>query len=216
LRGGPIEIGRPTSSPGFAFDNELPAHPILLDDFEIDTTPLSVGEYLQFVEAGGYDQPAYWPGEAGHWRAQANLRAPQRWRRRDGQWEQRWFDHWVPLAPQQTLIHVSAWEAEAYCLWAGRRLPRAAEWEHAARSAGAAFQWGGSVWEWTADAFQPYAGFAPGPYRDYSAPWFGSHRELRGGAWATHERMHDAHYRNFFLPGRADVFAGFRTAATNG
>ena len=69
------------------------------------------------------------------------------------------------------------------------------------------------MWEWTADPFAPYLGFEPGPYRDYSAPWFGDHRELRGGAFATHARLHDVRYRNFFQPGRHDVFAGFRTAA---
>ena len=75
------------------------------------------------------------------------------------------------------------------------------------------FSWGNSVWEWTSDAFQPYPAFKPGPYKDYSAPWFGSHRQLRGGAMATHARMHDPRYRNFFLPERADVFAGFRTVS---
>jgi EgtB-related family protein len=109
------------------------------------------------------------------------------------------------------VIHVSAWEAEAYCRFARRRLPSAAEWELAARDA--RFRWGGSVWEWTADAFLPYPGFVAGPYADYSAPWFGDHRELRGGAFATHARMHDPRYRNFFVAGRNDVFAGFRTAA---
>ena len=72
---------------------------------------------------------------------------------------------------------------------------------------------GHSVWEWTADAFQPYPGFAPGPYREYSAPWFGDHRELRGGSFATSPRLLDPRYRNFFEPHRSDVFAGFRTAA---
>ena len=110
------------------------------------------------------------------------------------------------------MIHVSAWEAEAYCRWAGRRLPHAAEWECAARQA-PAFAWGHSVWEWTADAFLPYPGFVAGPYADYSRPWFGDHRELRGGAFATHERLHDPRYRNFFVADRSDVFAGFRTAA---
>lgn len=110
------------------------------------------------------------------------------------------------------MIHVSAWEAEAYARWAGRRLPTAAEWEHAAATQ-PAFAWGRSVWEWTASTFTPYPGFAPGPYRDYSAPWFGDHRELRGGAFATHPRLHDLRYRNFFQPGRNDVFTGFRTAA---
>jgi EgtB-related family protein len=117
-----------------------------------------------------------------------------------------------PLDPELPVIHVNAFEAEAYCAWAGRRLPRAAEWEHAA-AALVAFHWGGSVWEWTSDAFQPYPGFKAGPYRDYSQPWFGDHRELRGGAFATHARMHDLRYRNFFMPQRADIFAGFRTAS---
>ena len=75
------------------------------------------------------------------------------------------------------------------------------------------FHWGQSVWEWTADPFRPYPGFVAGPYADYSRPWFGDHRELRGGSFATHERLHSPRYRNFFTPDRSDVFAGFRTAA---
>ena len=122
----------------------------------------------------------------------------------------RWFDRWLPLDPAQPVVHVNAYEAEAWCLWAGRRLPRAAEWERAATTT--TMSWGGTVWEWTADAFEPYLGFVPGPYRDYSAPWFGDHRELRGGSFATPARMHDARFRNFFLPTRTDVFAGFRSA----
>jgi EgtB-related family protein len=109
------------------------------------------------------------------------------------------------------VIHVSAWEAEAFARRAGRRLPHAAEWECAARDP--RFHWGQSVWEWTADAFLPYPGFAAGPYADYSRPWFGDHRELRGGSFATHARLHDPAYRNFFVADRNDVFAGFRTAA---
>jgi len=112
------------------------------------------------------------------------------------------------------VIHVSAWEAEAYCRSIGRRLPHAAEWELAAPDE--RFHWGHSVWEWTADAFLPYPGFVAGPYADYSAPWFGDHRELRGGAFATHARLHDPRYRNFFVADRSDVFAGFRTAALDG
>jgi EgtB-related family protein len=123
----------------------------------------------------------------------------------------RWFDRWQPLAPGAPVIHVSAWEAEAYCRWAKRRLPAAAEWECATRDP--RFQWGRSVWEWTADAFVPYPGFVAGPYAEYSRPWFGDHRELRGGAFATHTRLHDPRYRNFFVADRNDVFAGFRTAA---
>ncbi|OUM04346.1 hypothetical protein A8M77_01165 [Variovorax sp. JS1663] len=206
-------IGWPAARPGFAFDNERDAHEVALDAFEVDATPVTAGHYLRFVEAGGYDDPAFWPGEAGRWRATHPHGHPARWRLVAQEWEHRWFDRWLPLDPAQPVLHVSAWEAEAYARWAGRRLPRAAEWEHAAATQ-ARFTWGGSVWEWTADTFLPYPGFAPGPYRDYSAPWFGDHRELRGGAFATHARLHDVRYRNFFQPGRTDVFAGFRTAAS--
>ena len=152
---------------------------------------------------------------AGDWLARAALTHPLRWRpapERAERWEQRVFDRWQPLDPSRPVIHVNAFEAEACARWAGRRLPTAAEWEVAARQHG--FAWGGSVWEWTADDFLPYPGFAPGPYRDYSQPWFGSHRELRGGAFATPARLHHPAFRNFFLPQRCDVFAGFRTAAS--
>jgi len=212
VRGGPVHIGRSADAPGFAFDNELPGAVVELRDFEIDAQPVSAGQFLRFVEAGGYDEPAYWPGAAGVWRAGEAPRHPLRWRRSGADWQVRWFDRWRQLDPELPLVHVNAFEAQAYCEWAGRRLPSAAQWEHAAGTADG-FCWGDSVWEWTADAFLPFTGFAPGPYKDYSAPWFGSHRELRGGAFATDARMHDVHYRNFFVPERADVFSGFRSAS---
>ncbi|MES2993171.1 MAG: selenoneine synthase SenA [Pseudomonadota bacterium] len=205
-----VELG---AGSGFAFDNESAPQPVALAAHEIDSAPVRAGEYARFVEAGGYERPTFWPAEAGAWRAQSAVAHPQRWRRgADGAWQQRWFDRWLPLAPDAPVIHVNAFEAEAYCRWAGRRLPSAAEWELAARTE-PGFAWGRSVWEWTADPFAPYPGFAPGPYREYSQPWFGTHRELRGGAFATHARLHDPRYRNFFEPQRTDIFAGFRTAA---
>lgn len=193
VAGGAVRIGWPAGRRGFAFDNERPGRSLQLLDFEIDSAPVSCGDFLRFVDAGG--------------------QAPGRWRRRGAGWEVRHFDRWQPLRLDEPVLHVSAPEAEAWCRWAGRRLPAAAEWEHAATQAGPSFHWGRSAWEWTADSFAPYPGFEPGPYKDYSAPWFGDHRELRGGAFATQPRMHDARYRNFFLPARADVFAGFRSAA---
>ena len=228
--GGMARTGWPTGRPGFAFDNEREVREGWLAPFEIDAPPVTAGQFLPFVEAGGYHEPAFWPGAAGAWRAGADRTQPARWRRAAaGGWEARWFDRWQPLDPLLPVVHINAWEAEAWCHWAGRRLPTAAEWEQAARSAPpntpqeapgvtppptpVPFAWGRSVWEWTADDFHPYPGFVPGPYRDYSAPWFGDHRELRGGSFATHERMHEACYRNFFMPDRNDVFAGFRSAA---
>jgi iron(II)-dependent oxidoreductase len=71
----------------------------------------------------------------------------------------------------------------------------------------------GNVWEWTASDFKPYAGFVAGPYQEYSAPWFGDHKVLRGGCWATRSRLIHNSYRNFYTPDRRDVWAGFRTCA---
>jgi gamma-glutamyl hercynylcysteine S-oxide synthase len=237
VRGGALQMGVKANAPGFAFDNERPGRLVCVPDFEIDSAPVTALAFARFVDAGGYDEPRYWPHEAGAWRAHSARNHPQLWRRNagvdagthadgnghggaPGGWQTRWFDQWLPLEPGMPAMHLNAYEAEAYCLWAGRQLPSAAQWEYAAtqnvqHTAGGehSFQWGHSVWEWTADAFKPYCGFAPGPYKEYSAPWFGNHRELRGGAFATHARLHDARYRNFFLPHRTDVFAGFRTVA---
>ncbi len=74
------------------------------------------------------------------------------------------------------------------------------------------FRWG-DVWEWTASSFRPYPGFSADPYLDYSKPWFGNHRVLRGASFATRARMRSAKYRNFYLPWRDDIFSGFRSCA---
>jgi iron(II)-dependent oxidoreductase len=218
IDGGDLEVGRRLTDTSFAFDNERPAMPLRIDGFEIDRVVVGAGQYLAFVEDGGYERPEFWCGDGGAWRTANARRHPAHWRRAAGPagglagetgWEARWFDRWLPLDPALPMIHVNAFEAEAYCRWAGRRLPTAAEWEVAAPR----LDWGHGVWEWTSSAFEPYAGFVAGPYRDYSQPWFGDHRELRGGSFATHERLHDRRYRNFFKPDRSDIFAGFRTAS---
>jgi gamma-glutamyl hercynylcysteine S-oxide synthase len=113
-----------------------------------------------------------------------------------------------PLAP---VVHVNATEAQAWCRWAGRRLPTEAEWECAALQA-PGFTWG-EVWEWTGTAFEPYPEFMPHPYRDYSQPWFGSRRVLRGASSATSPWLAHPRYRNFFEPQRSDILAGFRSCA---
>ncbi len=251
VAGGIVRLG---AEPGesFVFDNEKWAHPVELRPFAIARAPVTQAEFAAFVEDGGYRRREWWDETGWAWRVGAAAEHPVYWRRQAGGWQRRDFDRWVPLEPHRPVIHVSAYEAEAYCRWAGRRLPTEAEWEAAA--AGAAdgrkrrFPWGdagptperanldgraggcvgvaahpagdsaggcrqmvGNVWEWTADAFGPYPGFVADPYKEYSAPWFGDHRVLRGGCWATRGRLLRNTWRNFCRPDRRDVFAGFRT-----
>ncbi|MGB9149236.1 MAG: selenoneine synthase SenA [Burkholderiales bacterium] len=188
LNGGKFFLGLAPDN-GFAFDNELCGHQLQLSPFEIDVAPVTNQQYRAFVDAGGA--------------------APAHWRRGNAGWQHRWFGQWRPLPVDHPVCHVSATEAEAYCRWAGRRLPSAAEWESAA--VGEIIEWGRNVWEWTASEFMPYPQFVPGPYQEYSAPWFGDHREVRGGSFATHASMHHPRYRNFYSPERRDIFVGFRT-----
>lgn len=196
----------------FVFDNEKWSHEVALGPTRIARRCVSNAEYAAFVEAGGYDDRRLWSDAGWSWRSERGLSAPQRWRRHpDGEWDERWFGEWRPLAGERPVCHVSALEAEAYCRWSRRRLPREAEWERAAVTG--AIEWGHSVWEWTADAFLAYPGFSPDRYRDYSQPWFATHRSVRGGSFATVPRMHHPRYRNFYLPERNDIFVGFRTCA---
>jgi EgtB-related family protein len=116
-------------------------------------------------------------------------------------------------AGEQPAMHLSWWEADAWCRWAGRRLPTEVEWELAAHTAARrGFRWG-EVWEWTGSTFFGYPGFAADPYRDYSEPWFGTHKVLRGASFATRARLKSPKYRNYYLPGRDDIFCGFRSCA---
>jgi ergothioneine biosynthesis protein EgtB len=209
--GGTFSLGTPYGN-GFAFDNELGPHDIELKEFQIDSAPVSWARYLPFVEAGGYRERRWWSDTGWQWLQQQALQAPRYLRANGTCWQRQTFGDWVDLDPRKPAVNLSCFEAQAYCAWAGRRLPSEAEWECAAVRAGAAFEWR-QVWEWTASAFEPYPGFVAHPYRDYSAPWFHTRRVLRGGSFATHERMKHPRYRNFFPPERNDIFAGLRTCA---
>jgi gamma-glutamyl hercynylcysteine S-oxide synthase len=177
---------------GFVFDNEKWSHPLVLQPFRMSRGCVTNAQYEQFVRAGG-NPPRYWK--------ERKLRR---------------FDRWMERSPDEPVMHVSWHDAQAYCRFAGRRLATEAEWEYAALSGhegNGRLEGIGSVWEWTASDFLPYPGFARDPYKEYSEPWFGTHKVLRGGSFATPARIARPRFRNFYTPERADIFCGFRTCA---
>lgn len=197
---------------GFAFDNELPAVDVALPSCAIDAQAVRWAEYLPFVEAGGYDAPRWWSEAGARWRAAQPGGWPRYLRRGTRGWACWRGGQWVALDLREAACHLTLHEAEAWCRWAGRRLPTEAEWECAACTGGAAFRWG-DVWEWTASAFAPFPGFEPHPYRDYSAPWFDGRPVLKGASHCTQPRIRHPKYRNFFQPHRNDVPTGFRSCS---
>lgn len=260
IPGGEFLLGT-TEDMGFVFDNEKWAHPVQVQPFSISKAPVTNTQFATFVDDGGYQNRDLWSEAGWAWRETTGAEHPVYWSKEDGEWRHRHFDAVEPLPPHQPVVHVNWYEAEAYCNWAGRRLPSEAEWELAASSEPTQdgesitehkrlYPWGdepptpertnmdgrllapvdvaafpagdsafslrqmmGNVWEWCADDFGPFPGFVADPYKDYSQPWFGDHKIMRGGSWATRARMLRNTWRNFGTPDRRDLFVGFRTCA---
>lgn len=259
--GGTFMLGATRDLP-FVFDNEKWAHPVELKPFRIARAPVTNADFAAFVKDRGYLRREWWSESGWAWQQAVGAEHPVYWRRESGgRWVHRRFDEFVSLEPHLPVIHVNWYEAEAYCKWAGRRLPTEAEWEMAASAELAPdgrgitgrkrrFPWGdepptpdranvdwramgcaevgalpagdsafgcrqmiGNVWEWTGSDFLPFPGFVIDPYKEYSEPWFGIRKVLRGGCWTTRARLIRNTWRNFYTPDRRDVWAGFRTCA---
>ncbi|GAA0598672.1 ergothioneine biosynthesis protein EgtB [Streptomyces crystallinus] len=251
--GGPFTMG--TSAEPWALDNERPAHHRIVPAFHLDTTPVTCGAYLRFIEDGGYTDERWWEPKGWAMVRRHGLTAPLFWRQEGGQWLRRRFGVTEPVPLDEPVLHVSWYEADAYARWAGRRLPTEEEWEKAARFDPASgrsrrYPWGdadptsehanlgqrhlrpapagaypagasplgvrqliGDVWEWTSSDFMPYPGFVAFPYREYSEVFFGpDHKVLRGGSFAVDQVACRGTFRNWDLPVRRQIFAGFRTA----
>ncbi len=225
---------------GFCFDNELAAHEVLVAPFELQNRLVTNGDYLEFIEAGGYRDFRYWMGEGWDLAQAQGWEAPLYWVQQAGAWHR--FTHHglraVELAAPVT--HISFYEANAYANWAGARLPTEAEWETAARYFGATTEGGtwlesslldpqplpatadptachqllGDCWEWTYSAYHAYPGYsrAAGALGEYNGKFMVNQLVLRGGSCATPENHIRLSYRNFFHADKRWQFTGIRLA----
>ena len=230
--GGLHEIGH--KGDDFAFDNEGPRHRVFTEPFEIASRPTTNAEFLRFVEAGGYEDPSLWLSDGWDWIAAESIRAPQYWRRGVRGFETFTLSGLRELAPEEPVVHVSYYEADAFARWSSARLPREDEWELAARPVpvegnfaesgrlhprptaaeagpGALF---GDVWEWTSSPYVGYPGFAPAPgaLGEYNGKFMSNRMVLRGGSCVSPRSHIRATYRNFFVPTARWQFSGIRLA----
>jgi iron(II)-dependent oxidoreductase len=197
---GPFELGAPPEA--FSYDNERPRHRAETAAFEIARRPLSDGELLRFAEQGGYERRELWSPPGWAWLQEQ----PESHHRSTTEGH-----------PDATACHVSWFEAEAYAKAHDARLPSEAEWEKAATLHAGELDGIGRAWEWTRSRFDGYPGFVAHPYREYSEVFFGGdYRVLRGGSWATDARVASAHFRNWDLPQRRQIFAGVRLSRPSG
>ncbi len=228
-----VEIGH--EGDGFSYDNEGPRHRTLVGAFSLASRPTTNGEYIEFIEAGGYARAEFWLSLG--WMAvnEQHWQAPLYWEKRDGAWWQFTLSGFRPVDESEPVTHVSYFEADAFANWSGVRLPTEFEWErvaldcpiegnfveneefHPRPSTGQdrqLQQMFGDVWEWTRSAYSPYPGYraAPGALGEYNGKFMCNQYVLRGGSCATSRTHIRKTYRNFFQPEKRWQFTGIRLA----
>lgn len=230
--GGLVEIG--AANEGFSYDCERPKHKFWLHPFAIANRLVTNGEWQEFIEDGGYENPLLWLADGWESCQREQWQAPLYWRKVEGQWCQFGLDGLQPLNFAAPVCHISYYEADAYARWAGKRLPTEQEWEFSysdlpiegnfmesaswrpqpAESASRAAQAYGDVWEWTGSPYMAYPGFAPesGALQEYNGKFMANQFVLRGGSCATPRAQMRPSYRNFFFPQHRWQFSGLRLA----
>jgi ergothioneine biosynthesis protein EgtB len=236
VSGGRYQVGQ-RSSGSFCFDNELPCHEVLLQDFRIASRLTTCAEYIEFIEEGGYETPQFWLSDGWDWVCREHCKAPLYWEKIEGSWGLMTLSGFREVLPSEPVCHVSHFEADAFATWAGKRLLTEFEWEVAAEAFRPVADEGnfaddevfhpvpavsedgvrlaqmlGDVWEWTASAYLPYPGFRPGAgaIGEYNGKFMSGQMVLRGGSTATPRDHIRNSYRNFFQPEKRWQFSGIR------
>jgi ergothioneine biosynthesis protein EgtB len=198
---------------GFCFDNEQPAHQVVLRPVRLAPSLVTNGEWLEFMADGGYATPTLWLSDGWAQVEGQGWNAPGYWRNVDGAWFAMTLGGLRRVEAARPVCHVSYYEADAFARWAGKDLPTEGEWEVAAKSSvlGDAF---GIVWQWTRSAYTPYPGYraAPGALGEYNGKFMINQMVLRGSSLATPAGHSRPSYRNFFYPSARWQFSGLRLA----
>lgn len=220
---------------GFCWDNELGVHKVFLHEYQMQDRLVTNGEYLEFINAGGYLQYEHWLSEGWEWAKQLEVKAPLYWYQKEGEWWHYTLNGLKKLDPSLPVTHVSYFEADAYARWKGHRLPTEFEWETACRllqptlkkqdnflesnwyhpktkSSETDFQMLGNVWEWTGSAYLPYPNYPrlKGALGEYNGKFMINQMVLRGGSCATPVSHIRPTYRNFFQTDKRWQFTGIR------